>query len=101
MKTHSFILLFAFVLIGNVLLAQSKYEYASTWSHSQDTIKYSWVVIEGRSDEAKMDKLEVQQVDKSQFSEGIQGLIRNFERKGWELFHAKEPMIYFRRLKKG
>ncbi len=101
MKTQTFILLLAFVLVGNVLAAQGKYEYASTWSHSQDTIKYSWVLIEGRDDERKMDKLEVQTVDKSKFSPGVQGLIFYFERKGWELFHAKTPMIYFRRLKKG
>lgn len=100
MKTQTFILLLAFVLVGNVLFAQSKYDYASTWSQGQDSVKFAWVVIEGRSDEAKMDKLEVQQVDKSQFSAGIQGLIKTFERRGWELFNAKEKMLYFRRLKK-
>lgn len=98
MKIH--FILFVLMLLSNVLLAQSKYKYASTWSQGQDSVKYNWVKIEGRNDEQKMSKLEIQQVDKSQFSAGIQGLIFKFEHKGWELFYAKKGMIYFRKLKK-
>jgi hypothetical protein len=100
MKTQTFILLMAFVLFGNVLAAQGKYEYASIVSSEGDSIKYNWVKIVGRDDERKMDKLEVQQIDKTQFTNGTQGLIQKFERGGWELFNHKEPMLYFRRLKK-
>lgn len=91
--------MFILLLLSNVLLAQSKYEYASTLSHGQDSIKYSWAKIEGKDDEKKMDKLEVQQVETSKFSLEIQGLIKKFERNGWELFHSKGTMIYFRKLK--
>jgi len=100
MKTQIFILLLAFVLVGNVLAAQGKYEYASIGSTGADSVKYNWVKIEGREDEKKMDKLEVQQIDKAQFTLGTQGLIQKFERSGWELFNHKEPWLYLRRLKK-
>lgn len=101
MTTQALILLLALLLVGYVLAAQGKYEYASTMSTEGDSMTHAWILVEGRSDEAKMDKLEDQQVDKLQFSPGVQGLIFYFERKGWELFHAKKPMLYFRRLKKG
>ncbi len=100
MKTQTFILLLAFVLVSKVLIAQSKYEYASTVSTEGDSVKYNWVKIEGMDDEKKMDKLEVEQIDKEQFTLGTQGLIQMFESKGWELFNYKKPMLYFRRLKK-
>jgi len=82
MKTQTLFLLLAFMPVGNVLIAQSKYDYASTMSTEGDNMKYAWVVIEGRSDEAKMDKLEVQTVNKTAFSYGVQGLIKQFERGG-------------------
>jgi|GEM_PF-6251126 len=101
MKTQTFILLLAFVLGGNVLAAQGKYEYViignagvkeDKWSYSQhDVAKY---------EEKNTDKLEVQTIDLNSLEKPIQKTMKSYAEKGWELFHINDKWFYLRRLKK-
>lgn len=100
MKTQSFMLLLAFVLVGNVLAAQGKYEYIiisnggvknGGWLRSEHSVS--------RDEEKNLDKLEVQKIDWTYYEKPITDGFKSMEKKGWEVFHVKDYLFYLRKPK--